>query len=389
MMRLSVALFVGALALAAALYGPQLAQADPQPNAASTTRIVQMLQNDIDLRNVELPVKLKQVLEYVSRELTRLNRGKEIVVLVDYPGFKAANDDITLDQILDSDVPIPAYPRRLKMATLLRIALDSLPTRNATYLVRPGLLEITTLEKARPKALLERRISASFAETPLRAAMLELTDQAGASLVLDVRVHERLKEPVTVTFRHDTTLGAALRMLADMAGLKLVVLNSGLYVTTPQRARTLQHEERRRLQEKPKMLPSEEEAAMAAVEGENGQEIPVDRNAYLEPLQRRVSGTFDQYPLEEALQELSDQTNVSIVLDRRVGKKAQTPVTADWISDDVTLSAAARVLADLAGLEAVMVDNVIYVTTPARARHLRRVLERALYGPFLAMPALK
>jgi hypothetical protein len=367
MLRLSVPLFVGALALAAALLGPLAAHADGPP-ATPTQQIIKLLHQDIDLTLIQnnQKIRIKDVLEYAGDRLKTLNKGNKVAILLDVNAFKRGREEATSEGLLGTEVDILAFPKMLKISTFLRLALENIETKNATYLIRPGLIEITTLEQASPEALLRRKVSATFADTPLGQAMQELSDQTGASVILDVRVRDKLQQPVTLTFRHDTSLGAALRMLADMAGLKLAVLNSGLYVTTPQNARTLQQEERRRQQEERRNQPD--------------RDMPAEMEAYLDPLQRPVSDEFDKTALKDALQDLSDETGVSIVLDRRVGKKAQAPVTASFLSKEATLGAATRVLADLAGLEAVVVDSVIYVTTHARADHLRRVLDRSQLG---------
>ena len=52
-------------------------------------------------------------------------------------------------------------------------------------------------------------------------------------------------------------------------------------------------------------------------------------------------------------------------MDAREEKKAATPVTATF-RGDVDLVTATALLADMAGLTVRQVDNVLYVTSPAR-----------------------
>jgi hypothetical protein len=82
-----------------------------------------------------------------------------------------------------------------------------------------------------------------------------------------------------------------------------------------------------------------------------------------------VLAFFDRAPLARALAQLGRQAEVNIVLDGRAGVAARTPVSADLAN--VPADTAAGVLADMAGLEVVRLDNVYYVTTPANARTLR------------------
>jgi hypothetical protein len=81
-----------------------------------------------------------------------------------------------------------------------------------------------------------------------------------------------------------------------------------------------------------------------------------------------VQSAFDRLPLEKALEQLSDLTGVSVVLDVRAAEKAQVAVTAHLAH--VPLKTAVRILADMADLRSVELDNVLYVTTPENARKL-------------------
>jgi hypothetical protein len=100
-----------------------------------------------------------------------------------------------------------------------------------------------------------------------------------------------------------------------------------------------------------------------------------------------VNATYEQRPLEELLQALSDATGFTVVLDaRHAGDRAGAPVSA--LLNNVPLDTAVRLLADQAELEAVLLDNVLQVTTPDQARALqaeqeklnRRGLERVSPG---------
>ena len=53
---------------------------------------------------------------------------------------------------------------------------------------------------------------------------------------------------------------------------------------------------------------------------------------------------------------------MSIVVDPRVGSKAKSPVTSRF-SAETNLAQAVRLLADMADLKAVQVDNTLYVTS--------------------------
>ena len=75
---------------------------------------------------------------------------------------------------------------------------------------------------------------------------------------------------------------------------------------------------------------------------------------------------FDKRPRDEALQELLKPTGMKLVEDAaRVGDKDKAPVSASF--DGTSVEAAARLLADMAGLRVVFYDNVVYLTTKDNA----------------------
>jgi hypothetical protein len=83
---------------------------------------------------------------------------------------------------------------------------------------------------------------------------------------------------------------------------------------------------------------------------------------------------IDKVPLEEALTELARQTERNIVLDIRVGKAGRTPVSAKMLN--APLDTSLRLLADMAGLKLMQIDNVYYVTNKKNAAELRKELEQ-------------
>jgi hypothetical protein len=92
------------------------------------------------------------------------------------------------------------------------------------------------------------------------------------------------------------------------------------------------------------------------------------------PLPALATAIFNDNPLDDALRELAQTTESNIVLDARVGEEAQTPVRARL--ENVPVDTAVRVLADMAGLESIRLDNLLYVTTRENAARLRGDQER-------------
>jgi hypothetical protein len=87
-----------------------------------------------------------------------------------------------------------------------------------------------------------------------------------------------------------------------------------------------------------------------------------------------VQVILDKVPLEAALRDLSEQAGFNVLLDGRAAEQGQTPVSARLLN--TPLDTAARLLADMADLQAVHLDNVLYVTSRENAAALEARLEK-------------
>jgi hypothetical protein len=163
--------------------------------------------------------KLSEALEY-------LNQAHDWPpILLDRAAFRQDYPD--LSDVREIPVQLPAL-KGVTRARVLRMLLDLIPTDNATYLIRDGHIEITTRSAA---SAARQTVQATFANRPLHEALQDLAEQTGLSIVLDARATEQGQTPVTANFRNDTSLLTAVRLLADMADLKVVGADNVLYVT--------------------------------------------------------------------------------------------------------------------------------------------------------------
>ncbi len=89
-------------------------------------------------------------------------------------------------------------------------------------------------------------------------------------------------------------------------------------------------------------------------------------------LRQPVDVAFERRLLSDALKELSDMTGVSVVLDAQKQQDPTLQVTADF--RNVPLESAVRVLADMAGMKSVVLENMIYVTAPGNAENMKKEL---------------
>ncbi len=210
-------------------------------------RQLKMLDEVVDLRDFQAPMTLKEALGLLQDKLNSKYKDEDVLpILVDAEAFK---DDNTPD-IYETQVRCPPFPRRMTVATTLRVILSQVPTRNATFRLRNGFVEITTLKEAHPKQALRQKVSASFDKRPLGTALEELSALTGLSVIVDPRLGDKLKEPVTAAFNNDVTLETALRLLADMTGAKLLITDDTPYLTSAANAETFLKERRAEREER-------------------------------------------------------------------------------------------------------------------------------------------
>jgi hypothetical protein len=220
---------------------PQRAETHTAKPSARPHEIIALLRTKTDLTGLPETPTLKHVLDLLTDRLTA-RAGKEVRTALDMNAFKAETPEMTSECLLELEVRFPERRQSLELGAVLRRALKQIPTNNATFLIRLGQVEVTTVEAAHPAQLLQQTVAATFNRRPLEEVLEELSDLTGASIVLDPRLADRQRARVTATFRNDTSLAAVLRMVGDMTDVRFVIVEGGLYATTPARASRLMWE---------------------------------------------------------------------------------------------------------------------------------------------------
>jgi hypothetical protein len=214
--------------------------------AARGRATVRLLAEPISMKDFQVPMKLKEALHLFYEKL--LAQGNDVSILVNTDAFKQA--DPNAPDLYEVDVNFPPCPRKVPLGTALRILLAQVPGQQATFLVKPGHIEITTLEEASPtRRLMKQKVIGSFEKQALSEVLQELAASEGVTILIDPRAGERVKIPVSVTFVTETPLGSAMRLLTDMAGLRAVETEGGVYITTPENAAALRREQAARAAE--------------------------------------------------------------------------------------------------------------------------------------------
>jgi hypothetical protein len=175
------------------------------------------------------------------------------------------NEQAFKDEMID-DVSTKPLGREIPKMTgvaaekALRRILGRIPVyTGATFMVRGGVVEITTRRYASPsqwrlKSIAEDEgslqsppppvVSVAFDSRELRDALQEIADATSVNIILDARAKEKAKAAVTTTVR-DAAVDTLVQLLADMADLQAVTVDDMIYVTTKENAKALRKEKAR------------------------------------------------------------------------------------------------------------------------------------------------
>jgi hypothetical protein len=188
----------------------------------------------------------------LDKALDELLTQHGILYVVNEAAFGPDNKDVLKKTMVETIDPVEGLTR----ADILKRLIGKIPNDGdktaPTYVLRPRHLEITTrgammheFYPGRLYAHLPSLAYAAFKQTPLREALVELAHATESTVVLDPKSAEAAKTKVTAEFL-GVPADAAVQVLADMAGLKLVRLETVYYVTTPENAALLRKEVNKR-----------------------------------------------------------------------------------------------------------------------------------------------
>jgi hypothetical protein len=179
----------------------------------------------------------------LSDALDKLAKQFDLTFDVNEKAFKFEQVMDVLKTEVANPNPLPPM-KNVRLDTVLRKLLGRVPVPSgATYLIRQDHVEITTNTFVTPEVWggvpnnVPRLplVWATLDKVPLEDALKDLAEQADFNVLLDNRVAEKGKTPVSARLRN-TPLDTAVRLLADMADLRPVHLDNVLYVTTKEKA---------------------------------------------------------------------------------------------------------------------------------------------------------
>ncbi len=181
---------------------------------------------------------------------------------------------------------------------------------------------------------LDKVVSIKIDKQPLNLAVIMLRDKSGVNFVLDsLTIQQQLgflpeTPPVPVDLDlKDVKVRTVLRSIVAPYGLAYAVLGDTVLITTEDQAMVRQ-------------------------------------------LRQRVNVDFNKIEFASALKQLSKETSVNLVLDSNHEKEGAAKVSLQL--EDVPLETAVRLLSEMAGLKALRLSNVLFVTTKDHAAELRQ-----------------
>lgn len=164
--------------------------------------------------------------------LDQVSAACDVRILLDKPALQGRWGEVD-----PKDLPLEFVPGPGSGNVVLRRALQPLDLRP----VKMGdHLLVTSAEMAMHR-LLAQRVSVPARPQPLHAALRDLSRQTGATIVVDPRVMEQAKATTAVGLE-DVTLEGAVRVLAELAGLKLARIDTVIFVTSPASASSIRLE---------------------------------------------------------------------------------------------------------------------------------------------------
>lgn len=228
------------------------APAPPRPQPSNTAAVLaDQLRSFVQFGGFDDPeTKIDDVFRY-------LERAYDVPFVINEKAFQNAQVEDVLNTRLGKELP---KANNISLQVLLRKLLDRIPAEGgATWVVRNGYVEITTVAAQRaeffpnrPNGPFPPLVNAEFEKRPLDAALKKLATDTDTNIVIDSRVGDKAKTPVTERLLN-MPLDTAVLLLADMADLKSVRLDADYYVTTKENAEALRKE-----QEKRRAAPVEE-----------------------------------------------------------------------------------------------------------------------------------
>jgi len=199
------------------------------PAITKQAQLVQTLNKSIALDRSFEGVPLSDVLEFLSDRF-------DVSILLNQHAFREVNGE---QNVRELPVRIPKLPAP-RLRSVLEFALDQV---NGTFLVKGDQLEVVPKARAIREVFnkeafdegeLHRRelplINIVAERVPLESVLSDLADQSGRNVVLDPRLKEQARVPVTIRLLN-TPIDSAVSILARFHDLTVTTIDNTYIVT--------------------------------------------------------------------------------------------------------------------------------------------------------------
>lgn len=319
--------------------------------AANFQSLSDALEVPLETKQFHEPVKFKEFAEWLTYQFA--DRGVSVPLVIDRAAFLGGDDPGAPDPC-EQQVSLPtSTPAKLKAGQILRILLPQVG-KNAAYLIRNGVIEITIHEFAAPERLLGYPVRVRFDKKPLDEAIEALCEMSGATIVIDPRVGEKARTPVSATFRNNITLEGATRLLAEMADLQADVQENVLFITSKPKVEAPAQKTELRLKNRRIDL------AVRDLANWSGESILLDPAFVPPPTPLDIGHGQRRPPLPAGV---ADQIGGMGMIGMGAPDPMHMKITAAF-KPNVPAKSAAEVIARQAGLSVIVMDNLIYITHP-------------------------
>jgi hypothetical protein len=237
----------------------------PQPAKESQRHreLIEKMSKVVDIeRAIEAP--LKDVLEFLSDRF-------DLTLIINTQAFRAL--DTPIDNVEEIRVKLPKMPG-VALQSVFRLLLSQF---NAACVVKRDFVEITTNKAVQD--IPKETVSVFAKQRPLAEVFDELAEQTGASIVVDTRAEEKAQTFVRANLQ-GVSLQTAVRTLANMADLKVVVMDNLLLVTNAENAEQMRREHLRSI------IENQGFKALRELETADAKEVPRLREALTEAMKQ-------------------------------------------------------------------------------------------------------
>jgi hypothetical protein len=231
---------LGLLALRAA--GPPATVGKARPPGAQGIRAA--LVEVFDFPVLDDPkTKLLEILERLAKE-------RRVTFTINERAFNAEKIESPESTWIVERNPIPAM--KASLGRVLEKILARVPSPSgAVFLIRDDAIEITTLAAVREElgmaadARFLPLVWEQFEDRELAAALKAVAENTGYNVVVDAKCREAVKKARVTAKLANVPVNTAVRILAEMADLDVVLLDNVFYVTTSDKASSLRDKARR------------------------------------------------------------------------------------------------------------------------------------------------